>query len=240
MLPTYPTAIITGAGSGIGRATALRLSALGYRIALVGRREAPLRAVAEEITTLGGQSLIAPADVSQPDQVEALIQKVHHHFHQIDVLINNAGSAPSIPLTEMPIPAFHETLNTNLSSAFYTTRAVWPIMQSQPTGGTIINISSMAARDPFPGLGAYAIAKAALNMLTLVTAREGHPFNIRAHGIAPGAVDTLMFRNLVGQQNVHPEKILHPTDIASTIAAILTTPLPHTSGETIYLHHGPA
>ncbi len=247
-------AIITGAGTGIGRATALRLSGMGYRVALVGRQTTTLQNVADEIQLAGGEILIVPADVSQLAQVDAMVQRVLHAWSRIDLLVNNAGMAPSMPLAEMDPELWHQVLNANLSSAFYATRAVWPVMRAQheaakvtdsahrmdPDGGIIINISSMAAKDPFPGFGAYAIAKSGINMLTLVTAREGNSVGIRVVAIAPGAVDTAMFRSLVAPQNIDAEQLLLPDDVAAAIAGVVAGPLRYASGETLYLHHSPA
>jgi len=251
-MPT-PTAIITGAGSGIGRATALRLAGMGFAIALVGRTTETLKTVAAEIAPRGPAPLIIPANVSKPEQVESMVQRTFKHFGRIDVLINNAGMAPAVSLADLTPKLWQEILDTNLSSAFYATRAVWPIMKAQhasptPTtppipdamGGVIINISSMAAKDPFPGLGAYAVAKIGLNMLSQVTAREGDSVGIRAIAIAPAAVETPMLRKFVGDQPIDPNQILHPDDIAAAITDFITGPLRHSSGETLYLHRRPA
>jgi len=232
-----PTAIITGAASGIGRATALKLAARNYHLALAGRTQSTLQKVAEEIAATGAPAaLVVPTDVSREKDIANLIQKTHDKFGRIDVLVNNAGLAPSMPTVDVTPEQWHAILDTNLSSAFYATRLVWPIMKSQPAGGVIINISSMAAKDPFPGLGAYAVAKAGINMLTLITAREGAPHNIRVVAIAPSATDTPMFRNLVGEANVHPEQILKPENIADAILSAIDGPLQYASGDTIYLH----
>ena len=106
-----------------------------------------------------------------------------------------------------------------------------------------MNISSMAAKDPFPGLGAYAVAKAGVNMLTLVMAREGDAVGIRVVGIAPAGVDTPMFRSLVGEKNVNTSEILRPEDVAAAIAEVVDGgggALRYASGDTIYLHRRPA
>jgi NAD(P)-dependent dehydrogenase (short-subunit alcohol dehydrogenase family) len=225
---SLPVAIVTGAGSG-----------MNHRVVLVGRTPDPLQAVALEIQSGGHEAFVIPADVSQFPQVDAMVAQAVTHWSRIDVLVNAAGMAPSAPLATLDPARWHDILNANLSSAFYTTRAVWPIM-SKNGGGAIINISSRAAKDPFPGLGAYAIAKSGNNMLTLVTAREGEAVGIRVVAIAPGAVDTPMFRNLVGEENVHPEQVLHPDDVAAAVVQVVSGALQHASGDTIYLHRRPA
>jgi NAD(P)-dependent dehydrogenase (short-subunit alcohol dehydrogenase family) len=234
-------AIVTGAGSGIGRATALKLASLKYAIALVGRTRSTLEAVDAEAKAAGSsKTLVIPADVAKVAEVNAMIERVAAECSRIDVLINNAGHAPLVPTHQATPEQWDQILNTNLSSAFYAIRAAWPIMQNQsPKGGVIINISSMAAKDPFPNLGAYGVAKAGLNILTLATAREGAPHNIRVIGIAPGAVDTPMFRGLFGNQidDVH---ILQPDNIADAILAAIDGGLAYSSGDTIYVHRSPA
>lgn len=233
-------AIVTGAGSGIGRAAALRLGSLGYSTVLVGRRAEPLQAVADELAAAKDPSLVLPADLSQPEAAQPLVERTVATFGRIDLLLNAAGMVVQQPLAEMTPDAWRELLDANLSSAFLCTRAVWPVMKQQAGGGVIINISSMAARDPFPGLGAYAVAKSGLNMLTLVSAREGASAGIRVFGIAPGAVDTGMFRGLVGEENVNTEEILQPDDIADVIAAMAAGTLRFAAGETLYLNRRPA
>jgi NAD(P)-dependent dehydrogenase (short-subunit alcohol dehydrogenase family) len=237
-----PAAIVTGAGSGIGRATALKLASLGYAVALAGRTRGTLDQVAREIREAGGpESMVIPTDVSKVAEVDDLVRRVRAGWSRIDVLVNNAGVARLIPTPEVSTEQWHEMLDGNLSSAFYATRAVWPIMRDQtPQGGTIVNISSMAARDPFSGLGAYAVAKAGLNMLTLATAREGDAFNIRVVGIAPGEVDTPMYRALLGAAGVDPRRVLDPADIAAAVADAVGGSLRYASGDTVYLRRRPA
>ena len=253
------SAIITGAGSGIGRAAALRLAKQGFAVALVGRTRDKLEKVAQEITTAGGKTLAIPADVSQLEQVESMVHRAMEGFGRVDVLVNNAGVAPVATLAKLAPQQWQELLDTNLSASFYTTRTVWPIMQRQhksgergskggggarengeAAAGVIINISSMAARDPFPGLGAYGAAKLALQMLALVTAREGREVGIRALCIAPGAVDTPMLREVMGNQPLNPEELLQPEDVAEMIADAVAGSLRYSSGETIFVHKRPA
>jgi NAD(P)-dependent dehydrogenase (short-subunit alcohol dehydrogenase family) len=233
------TAIVTGAGTGIGRATALRLAKKGFAIALVGRTAATLEAVAKEIRSLGGESMAVAADVSAWEAVERLVREVVERWGRIDILVNAAGFAPSVPLAELDPKLWHEILNVNLSSTFYTTRAVWPVMQRQHAAnkstGVIVNISSMAAKDPFPGLGAYAVAKIGVNMLTLASAREGDAAGIRVVAIAPGAVETQMLRKLVDEKSLGREQVLDPDDIAAAVVDAVDGSLRYSSGETIYV-----
>jgi NAD(P)-dependent dehydrogenase (short-subunit alcohol dehydrogenase family) len=252
-----PVALITGGGGGIGRATALKLVASGHAVALAGRSPGPLEAAADEIRRAGGEARIFPTDVAKADHVETLVRKTLEEFGEIDVLVNAAGYAPMIPTPDVTPEQWRQILDVNLSSAFYTARAVWPVMRRQHeeflaefhtefpdkplersvnTGGVIVNISSAAARDPFPGLGAYACAKLALNMLTQVLAREGEPLGIRVFGVAPSGVETAMFRQLLSPEQVPSEEILRPDDVADLIQQAVDGALRNSSGETIYLH----
>jgi NAD(P)-dependent dehydrogenase (short-subunit alcohol dehydrogenase family) len=130
---------------------------------------------------------------------------------------------------------WRDVIDTNLSSAFYLTRAAWPTFARQ-RGGVVVNISSAAARDPFPGFAAYGAAKAGLNLFGLSAAREGEPIGVRVHTIAPSAVETGMFRQLMTPEQYPAEKTLDPADLARMIAMCVTGELRYTSGETIYVH----
>jgi NAD(P)-dependent dehydrogenase (short-subunit alcohol dehydrogenase family) len=229
---TDRVAIVTGAGSGIGRATALVLAAKGHRVALVGRTHEKLQAVATRIQKAHGEAVAEVADVSQWEAVENMVQRVVDRWGRVDVVVNNAGMVVSSSLAGMDPETWHAVLQGNLSTAFYMTKAVWEVMK-RGGGGVIVNLSSMAARDPFAGLGAYAVAKSAINMLTLVTAREGDAAGIRVVGIAPGAVETQMLRGLVGEAAI---PVMEPEDVAAAILEAVTGGLRYASGETIYLH----
>lgn len=251
------TAIVTGAGSGIGRAAAIQLARRGFALTLVGRTAHSLDKTAAEIRALGQPASAFPADLRQSASATQLAAHALAEFGRIDVLVNAAGAVSAAPLAQTSDETWRDLLDANLSSAFFTTRALWPIMEAQnktaavratapsappqtPAGGTIINISSMATRDPFPGLGAYAAAKAALQMLTLVTAREGASAGIHALCLAPAAVDTPMFRGLMGNNPIDPAQVMQPADIAAVIADAACGNLRCAAGETIYLHQRPA
>jgi NAD(P)-dependent dehydrogenase (short-subunit alcohol dehydrogenase family) len=228
---THPVAIITGAGRGIGRATAVELARRGYRLALASRRADDL----DETARLAGGGLCVPTDVTDPGQVERLAQQALDRFGRIDAAVNCAGLAPVRSIAEMTVAEWREVIDTNLSSAFYLTKAAWPAFQRQK-GGVVVNVSSAAARDPFPGFAAYGAAKAGLNLFGLSAAREGEPINVRVHTIAPSAVETEMFRKLMTPEQYGPEKTLDPAELARMIALCVTGELRSTSGETIYVH----
>ena len=225
-------AIITGAGSGIGRATAVALSKCGYAVALAGRRKEQLEQTAR---LCGDQATVIPADITDSAQCDQLIAKTLKRLNRVDVLVNNAGYAPMVPIEKLTAQEWNHIVATNLSAAVYLIRAVWPIFQKQG-GGVIVNISSESARDPFPGLEAYGAAKAGLNLLTKALATEGAKHNIRLYAIAPGAVETGMLRAIVTNEQYPTEKTLGPDDVAALVMDCVQGHLQYTSGETIYVN----
>jgi 3-oxoacyl-[acyl-carrier protein] reductase len=230
-------ALVTGASSGIGRATALQLAARGYAVALLARNPANLQAAAREVKTAGARALPIAADVSRPADVATAVRQALDAFSRLDLLVNNAGHAPRAPTAAISPDQWQAILDTNLSSVFYATRAVWPTMTAQG-GGAIVNVSSMSSIDPFMGLGAYGAAKAGVNLLTLATAREGAPAGIRVYGVAPGAVDTPMLRGVLGDTPLDPALVLQPHDIASVIVAMAEGSPDYVPGQTLCLRAG--
>lgn len=224
-------AIITGAGRGIGRATAVELRRRGYALALAARGAAGL----DETARLAGGALCLPTDVTDAAQVERLARETLARYGRIDAVVNNAGLAPVRPIVEMSPQEWRAVVDTNLSAAFYLTRAAWPAFERQG-GGVVVNVSSAAARDPFPGFAAYGAAKAGLNLFGLSAAREGERVGVRVHTVAPSATETAMFRGLMTPEQFPAEKTLDPSDVAAVIADCVTGGLRHTSGEVIYVH----
>ena len=228
-----PVAIVTGASRGIGRATAQELSSRGWRVALVARSENDLRESADALK----DSIVVAADIAQPSLADKIVTRVLERFGRIDALVNNAGYAPLLSIEQTTNEVWRQAIDTNLSAAFYLARACWPEFRKQ-SGGAIVNVSSAAARDPFPGFIAYGAAKAALNNLGLSLAREGAKDNIRVHTIAPSATETEMFRSLPGMADYPTESTMSPDDVARVIVQCITGELSLTSGEVIYLHKG--
>jgi NAD(P)-dependent dehydrogenase (short-subunit alcohol dehydrogenase family) len=179
-------ALVTGAGSGIGRASALALMKDGFDMALAGRRKEPLEEVAKEGQAMGRKTLVVPTDISDPDQIRALFAKVKETFGRLDLLFNNAGiGAPAVPLEDLPLEKWLAAVSTNLTGPFVCTQEAFKIMKAQtPRGGRIINNGSISAHTPRPFTVAYTATKHAITGLTKSTALDG-----RAYDIACGQID---------------------------------------------------
>jgi NAD(P)-dependent dehydrogenase (short-subunit alcohol dehydrogenase family) len=175
-------ALVTGAGSGIGRAVALALAKADYAVVLAGRRLAQLEVVADQ----GSRCVPVAADVTDEGSIGALFGRIADQFGRLDLLFNNAGTATAaLPLEHMPLEQWRSVINTNLTGAFLCTRAAFRLMKNQqPRGGRIINNGSISATVPRPRMVAYTASKHAITGLTKSTALEG-----RQYDIACGQID---------------------------------------------------
>ena len=178
-----PVALVTGAGSGIGRASALALAGAGFTVVLSGRRSEPLEAAATEA---GHDAVAIPADVRDPAAVAALFAEIADRFGRLDLLFNNAGvTAPAVPLEELELDAWRAVIDTILTGAFLCTQHAFRLMKSQtPLGGRIINNGSISAYVPRPLSAAYTAAKHGVTGLTRSTSLDG-----RGYDIACGQID---------------------------------------------------
>ena len=231
MSASSPVALITGAGRGIGRAAAIELAGAGYELTLVARNPTDLA----ETARLAGRGSIYTLDVTDADGVENCVNATVFEHGRLDAIVHCAGLAPVKAIDEMTVAQWREILETNLSAAFYLCRAAWPQFKRQKSG-VVVNISSEASRDPFSGFAAYGAAKAGVNLFSRSAAREGQAFGVRVHTIAPAAVETEMFRQILTTEQYPPEKTLSPEDVARIILQCVRGDLAHTSGEVIYLH----
>jgi NAD(P)-dependent dehydrogenase (short-subunit alcohol dehydrogenase family) len=187
-------ALVTGAGSGIGRAVSLALHAAGYAVVLTGRRGEKLEQTAGMAESADGQWLIVPADVSQPDAVRALFAKTQETFGRLDVLFNNAGSnAPGIPMEDLTYEQWQKVVGVNLTGAFLCAQAAIRIMKAQqPRGGRIINNGSISAHAPRPNSAPYTATKHAMTGLTKCISLDGRKFDIACGQIDIGNAVTEM------------------------------------------------
>ena len=221
-------ALITGAGRGIGRAAAVALAGAGYRLALVSRTESDLRKTAQ-LASPKADARVIPLDVSDPAQAQRAVQQTLEAFGRLDALVNIAGVAPVRAIEQMSIQEWRAVLDTNLSAVFYLSKYAWPHLRQTATlaqPAAIVNMSSLASRDPFAGFAAYGAAKAAVNLFGLAAAKEGQSDNILVHTIAPGAVETSMFRQILTPEQYPTEKCLMPEEVAEVILqCVHRTPL---------------
>ncbi len=223
-----PVALITGAGRGIGRATARHFAAQGYHVAICARTVSQIQATAQSISAQGGSVLGMRCDVSSAADVGALFDATMEHFGRVDVLINAAATLVKQPFAEMSIKTWDTVMATNLRGAVLCCRRAFDIMIPQG-GGVIINISSLSGFpnvEKFPGLSAYNVSKYALAGLSEILAVEGQPYNIRVLAVSPGAVDTQMLR----QAAPHLKPGMTPDDLARILFFLASDDARHLSG----------
>ena len=201
-------ALVTGAGTGVGRAVAIALAKAGYSLVLAGRRKEMLDKVAAEINTAGSQALVVPTDVSKREPILALFSTVKSSFGRLDVLFNNAGiGAPAMPLEDLPFETWQNVVATNLTGMFLCTQEAIKIMKSQsPRGGRIINNGSISAHAPRPFSVAYTSTKHAITGLTKSTSLD-----CRQYDIACGQVDIGNAATPLTERMVQGDGVLQPS-----------------------------
>jgi len=208
-------ALITGAGSGIGRAIAIAFSHAGYALTLVGRREDKLR---ETAALCRGTTQCVAADITTADAATGAVRSCLDRHTRLDVLINNAGVGVVAPIPQTSDDLLEQTYRLNAFAPAWMTREAWPAFAAQYAGagigGCIITISSMASIDPFPGFFAYAGSKAAASIMAASIAKEGAAIAVRAFALAPGAVETSMLRAAFDESMISREQTLDPARIA--------------------------
>lgn len=212
-------AVVTGAGTGIGREISVQLAEAGYRIVLVSRSQAHLETTAAEINRRVNeppQTLIVPADLTDQQQATAVVDRAVEQWGRVDVLVNNAAVAPNSRIDETTHAVLLAAFSLNLFAPALLVARLWEVFQRQK-GGCVVNISSMATVDPFDGLSIYAASKAALESLTRSIVNEGRPWGISAYAIAPGAVETPMLRSLLTEQQLPSENTLSPAAVARVV-----------------------
>jgi NAD(P)-dependent dehydrogenase (short-subunit alcohol dehydrogenase family) len=226
------TCVITGASRGIGLATAMRFAGNGWRVLASARGKPDLRQALDQLKTTGAECEAVVADIGTRAGAQRVIDAACERFGAIDVLVNNAGAAPLAPIDEFSQGDFERAVATNIAGVFHMTQTAWPVLKAQGHG-TIVNISSVASIDPFPGFAVYGACKAWVNIFTKATAAEGKPLGIRVFGVAPGGVETGMLRELF--PDFPGEQVLGPDDVAGLIEAVCDPRMNYVTGETIFI-----
>lgn len=218
-------AIVTGAGSGIGKAVAVALLREGYGVALCGRRPALLEQAAAEGDPGRAASLVVPTDITDAQSVDALFHKTREAFGRLDLLFNNAGiNVPGVPIDELSVEQWRSVVDVNLTGAFLCTRAAFALMKIQhPRGGRIINNGSISASTPRPNSAPYTATKHAITGLTKSTSLDGRNFDIACGQIDIGNAATEMTRRMTkGVPQANGDVAVEPlVDLGHVTRAVL-------------------
>jgi NAD(P)-dependent dehydrogenase (short-subunit alcohol dehydrogenase family) len=230
--PLPKIAIVTGAGSGIGKSAAVALAQNGYSVVLGGRRKEPLEITALEVKQANSQALVVPADISDPAAVRNLFARTKDAFGRLDLLFNNAGiSGPAIPLEDLAYEKWKSIVDTNLTGTFLCTQEAFKIMKNQdPRGGRIINNGSISAHAPRPNSAPYTASKHGITGLTKATSLDGRKYDIACGQIDIGNALTHMAERMkkgVPQPNgtVAVEATMDPADVARAVLYMASLPL---------------
>ena len=230
--PSPKIAVVTGAGSGIGKSVAAALAQNGYSVVLAGRRKEPLERTALEVRQASSQALVVPADISDPVAVHDLFAKTKDAFGRLDLLFNNAGiSGPAIPLEDLAYEKWKSIVDTNLTGTFLCTQEAFKIMKNQePRGGGIINNGSISAHAPRPNSAPYTASKHGVTGLTKAISLDGRKYDIACGQIDIGNASTHMAERMkkgVPQANgtVAVEATMDPADVARAVVYMASLPL---------------
>src|SRR5580692_7017325 len=225
-------AIITGAGTGIGKAVALALMREGYAAVLAGRRKDKLEETAAEASSLGAKALVVPTDVSSVQSIKNLFAKTKDTFGRLDLLFNNAGTgAPAVPLEDLPYETWKKVVDTNLTGMFLCTQEAIKIMKAQqPRGGRIVNNGSISAHTPRPRAVAYTATKHAVTGLTKQTALDCRAYDIACGQIDIGNAATPLTDRMVAgvlqpDGSTKPEPRMNVEDVGKAVVYMAGLPL---------------
>jgi 3-oxoacyl-[acyl-carrier protein] reductase len=223
-------ALVTGGGRGIGRAVALGFAQEGTRVVVAARTTGQVRQVAEEVRRRGGEAIAVECDVSQEDQVRAMISQALERFGRLDILVNNAGVGNIRPVWGTPQASFERVLAVNLTGTFLCTKHAWKPMR-EAGGGSIINVSSLGGLRGYPLLSAYCASKWGQIGFTLACAEEGKRDGIRVNAIAPGKADTA-FRAQIEEDKT---RMLMPEDHVGVCVFLASDEARYITGQVIAL-----
>jgi NAD(P)-dependent dehydrogenase (short-subunit alcohol dehydrogenase family) len=225
-------AAVTGAGSGIGRATAIALAAAGFTVALIGRKEETLLETKQIIGAAGGDAHVFAADVTSESSVDNAFSRIAAQFGRLDVLFNNAGrNGGAVPLHDYTFELWNDVVATNLTGVFLCARAAWRVMKEQtPQGGRIINNGSISAHSPRPNTIAYTATKHAVTGITKALALDGRPYNIACCQIDIGNAATSLTERMTqgvlqADGRMAPEARMDVTHVANAVVHMASLPL---------------
>jgi NAD(P)-dependent dehydrogenase (short-subunit alcohol dehydrogenase family) len=241
-----PVILITGALTGIGRATALAFARDGARVVVSGRRDDAGQALAGELRDLGAEAEFVLADVRRDDDVRSLIDQTVARFGRLDAAVNNAGTEGQPgPVTEQTADSYAATFDTNVLGTLLSMKHELRVMQSQGFG-SIINLSSVLGQQTWPGASVYAASKHAVEGLTKAAALEGAPFDVRVNAVAPGPVETGMLNRFTGTADnksgliasVPLKRAGTPDEIAKAIVFLASDKASFITGEIVGVNGG--
>lgn len=237
--------IITGAARGIGRATALQLAARQHKLILSGRDAAALAEVARSAEKAGGEAQPIAGDLRSPETAQALVEAAQAHFGRLDALVNAAGIAKNLPLLELDLETWNCLFALHATATFLCCQATAKALVSQGEGGSIVNLSSMAASMAMFSTGAYGAAKAAVSSLTRGFAVELAQYQIRVNAVAPGPVATEQLRRAYGSagyadrgRSIPMNRLAEPEEVAHLIAFLLSEEAHYITGQVLSIDGG--
>ncbi|HVW42011.1 MAG TPA: SDR family oxidoreductase [Amycolatopsis sp.] len=241
------SAIITGGGTGIGRATALALASRGADITLASRKVDNLEQVAKEIAALGRRALVVTTDVRRPEDIAAMAERHLAEFGACEVLVNNAGGSYQMPFADWTLDAWEKMIDLNLRAVFLAMQAIGPSMVANGRGA-IVNVSSRSAANPNPMVGPYGAAKAGVEYLTTTMAAAWGPAGVRVNCVRVGTVESEGFLRAMAQagrkvSEVGANSALgrngQPSEIANVIMFLASSAASFVSGQTLAADGGP-
>jgi NAD(P)-dependent dehydrogenase (short-subunit alcohol dehydrogenase family) len=231
-MPSPKVALITGAGSGIGRASSIALASAGFSVVVAGRRQAPIDETAERCRQAGAEATAISTDITDPASVAALFDAIRAHFGRLDLLFNNAGrNAPPASIDELPVETWQAVLATNVTGTFLATQQAVRLMKEQrPRGGRIINSGSISAHVPRPLTAAYVASKHAITGLTKSTSLDGRDWDIACGQIDVGNARTEMVGPMIegtlqADGRIAPEPTIDVEVVARTVVFMASLPL---------------